>query len=328
MTALALDYPRPVGMNQLPPGVGVLRYWPKQGGSRVVVGLTRAEITALKNDKRPFTTIYEAPAATWMAGGYGAGQQAGRWLASQFEATGYTPRAVYLAADDPGLSTAAVNACLDGAASVLGRGIVGLYGFLPQLKAAYEGGHASWWWLTGRYVNPADYPWIHVYQCQGSQPAGVPTKLTVGGQETDVNMIFRPDWGQHNGQGSGFLMALTDAQQQELYQKVKDLNDVVGAYYAARARNFGEDDAKTHMIGQAVYDIEAVLGDAFVATAQDGGTGVSAGTQLATLYKAFGALTAKVDALSDQLATLLGGGVTLGATGQITVGPVKEGGGS
>jgi hypothetical protein len=321
---LALDYPRPVGAAQLPAGVGVLRYWPKQGGSRVVVGLGRAEITDLTDNKRPFTTIYEAPAATWMAGGYGAGQQAGRWLAAQFEASGHTPRAVYLAADDNGLSTASVNACLDGAASVLGRGVVGLYGYLPQLRAAYEGGHASWWWLTGRYVEPAAYPWIHVYQCQGSQPAGVPTTIVAGGQKADVNMILRPDWGQSNGEGGGWLMALTDAQQQQLYTWVKDLTTVFGEYYSLRRDNVGDQD--DHTIGAAVYDIEAVLSDAYAATkGVEGGEGVSIGAQVAALYKAAGALAVRVDALTTQLAELFGQGVTLGATGQITVGPVATG---
>lgn len=309
MTTLAIDYPRPVGVTQLPTGLGVLRYWPKQGGSRVVVGLGRDEINALNAAQRPFATIYEAPSASWMAGGYGAGQQAGRWLAAQFDASGHTPRAVYLAADDTGLSTTAVNACLDGAASVLGRGVVGLYGFLPQLRAAYAGGHASWWWLTGHYVTPDDFPWIHLYQCQGSQPKEIPTTITVGGQLADVDMIWRPDWGQHNGQGDA-LMALTDAQQQTLYQHVEDLNTVFGGYYAKRQENEG--DAAGHTVGAAIYGIEQAT------TAPDAG-GLGARVD---------ALTAKVDALSTQLAAFLGAGVTLGATGQITVGPVAAGKGA
>jgi hypothetical protein len=304
MTLLALDYARPVTAAQLPPGVGVLRYWPKQGGSRVVVGLDRDEIASLQDTGRPFATVYEAPSATWMAGGYGAGQQAARWLAARFEESGHTPRAVYLAADDNALSTEAVNACLDGAASVLGRGIVGLYGYLPQLVAAHAGGHASWWWLTGRYVDPASYPWMHVYQCQGSQPAGVPTTMTVGGQKADVNMILRADWGQTNGEGGGFLMGLTDAQQATLYQKVLDLNTVLGGYY--EKRNANEGDTTDHNIGTAIYGIEqAAAGGGDLAARVD-------------------ALTVKVDALAGQLTALLGAGVTLGATGQITVGPVTS----
>lgn len=304
---LALDYPRPIGADQLPDGVGVLRYWPKKGGSTVVVGLGRDEITDLTVHQRPFATIYEAPSATWMAGGYGAGQVAGAWLADQFATSGHTPRAVYLAADSNTLSTTAVNACLDGAASVLGRGVVGLYGYLPQLRAAYEGGHASWWWLTGHYVDPAVYPWIHVYQCQGSQPAGVPTTMTVGGQRADVDMIFRSDWGQTNGgEGGGVLMGLTDAQQATLYQKVLDLNTVLGGYYQKRNENEGDTD--DHNVGTAIYGIEQ-------AAVSGGGGGLAA--QVA-------ALTVKVDALAGQLAVLLGAGVTLGATGQITVGPVTS----
>ncbi len=175
---------------------GVLRYWPKQSGSSVVVGLTKAEIADLSHADVPFATIYEAASASWMSGGRAVGVQAGKWLTTLFAGTGHTPRAVYLAADANTLSSAAVNACLDGAASVLGKAIVGLYGFLPELRSAHDGGHASWFWMAGHYLAPSTVPWIHLYQCQGSQPPQYPTNVIVSGQSGDGDIEFRSDWGQ------------------------------------------------------------------------------------------------------------------------------------
>lgn len=147
------DFPRPVTAAAVhAAGLdGVLRYWAKPGGSSVVVGLSASEIADLEAGGAPFSTIYEPASATWMAGGYSAGQQAAHYLQTQFAATGHTPRAVYLTADSSTLSSAAVNACLDGAVSVLGLGMVGLYAFAAQLAAAHSGGHASRYWLTGRF---------------------------------------------------------------------------------------------------------------------------------------------------------------------------------
>src|SRR5262249_11128685 len=72
------------------------------------------------------------------------------------------------------------------------------YGYLPQLQSAHNGGHASWYWLTGHYVDPAKYPWIHLYQCQGSQPPGIPTTVKLAGVTLDIDIPFRADWGQHD----------------------------------------------------------------------------------------------------------------------------------
>lgn len=192
------DFPKPVtaGAVRAAGLGGVLRYWPKQGGSDIVVGLTAGEIQDLLTGGVPFATIYEELSATWMAGGFPAGQQAGTWLAQQFAATNHTPRCVYLTADSNTLSSAAVNACLDGAASVLGRDILGLYAYAPQLAAAQSGGHATRFWLTGHY---APLPWMHLYQCNGSQPPQYPTLVSVGGQTGDGDIDLQSDWGQTGG---------------------------------------------------------------------------------------------------------------------------------
>jgi hypothetical protein len=192
-----IDYARPIAASTLvASGVtGVLRYWPKQGGSQIVIGLAGPEIADLDAHSISHATIYEDSSASWMSGGWAAGVAAGTWLRQQFAAAGYTPRTVYMAADDNTLSTAAINACLDGAASVLGRSIVGLYGYLYQLQSAQQGNHAARYWLTGHWVDPATYPWIGLYQHNGSQPTGS-TQIAIAGQDCDINTPFAPDWGQ------------------------------------------------------------------------------------------------------------------------------------
>lgn len=188
------DYVRPIpGADLAAAGVtGVLRYIAKEGGSSVVVGVTAAELADLDAHNIGWALIYEAQAADWMAGGYSTGVQAGQWIQQQIAGLGRAVRTVYLAADSPTLSSAAVCACLDGAASVLGREIIGLYGFSAQLAAAQSGGHASRYWLCGHYA-PAS--WMCLYQCNGSQPSG-PSTLTVAGQSCDVDIALSQDWGQ------------------------------------------------------------------------------------------------------------------------------------
>lgn len=59
-------------------------------------------------------------------------------------------RPIYFAVDwdaQPG-QQAAINGYLDGAASVLGRGRVGIYGGFEPVSRALAGGHATWAWQT------------------------------------------------------------------------------------------------------------------------------------------------------------------------------------
>lgn len=200
MAILVGDFRKPVRPADLGPAgmSGALRYWAKQGGSTTVVGITEVEVAAYEAAKKPLGTIYEARAADWMSGGAAAGEQAGKWLLTQFKAASWTPTSLYLAADSNALSATAVDACLDGVAQILGWK-PDLYGYLAQLQVASQGKHANRYWLTGHYVSPADYPWISLYQCQGSQPAGIPTNVTVSGVVGDVDIVFRSDWAQPGG---------------------------------------------------------------------------------------------------------------------------------
>jgi hypothetical protein len=271
---------------------GVLRYWPKQGGSSVVVGLSKAEIDGLLAGGVPFATIYEAGSASWMSGGHAAGVQAANWLKSLFASTGYTPPCVYLAADSNTLTTAAVNACLDGFASILGREMTALYGYLPYLESARSGGHATRYWLTGRYVSPSAYPWISLYQCQGSQPSQYPTTVIVSGQTGDGDIALQADWGQ-----SGVDVALTQADLDLLF------GDARFAALAARAQ------ALSKGTDNAVW-----------AGSKPGSEDSLGGRALGTKLDSIGA---KIDALSAEVSALKLGQTPSGTypvTGTVTIG--------
>lgn len=203
MTTLIGDFRKPVDPKALAAkGLsGALRYWPKQGGSTTVVGLTAAEIGRYTAAQVPLGTIYEARSASWMSGGAAAGEQAARYLLGLFRkvgGAGWRPASLYLAADANTISPAAVDACLDGAAQVLGW-LPDLYGYDNHLAAARDG-HARRFWLTGHFPGSSvaavqkAMPWLHLYQCQGSQPPGIPTTVTVSGVVGDVDIALRPDW--------------------------------------------------------------------------------------------------------------------------------------
>lgn len=78
-------------------------------------------------------------------------------------------------------SVANWRAYLDGAASVLGAGRVGAYGFFGAMDAAI--GHAACFWQAGarRDIRPH----VHFWQDNNYQP-------TVGGIQTDRNLIIHP----------------------------------------------------------------------------------------------------------------------------------------
>ncbi|HEX3778450.1 MAG TPA: hypothetical protein VHX38_02200 [Pseudonocardiaceae bacterium] len=201
MATLIGDFRKPVDPTALAPkGLsGALRYWSKQHGSSTVVGLTAVEIDRYRSAAVPLGTIYEDSAAGWMSGGAAAGKQAATYLLGQFRTVGWTPSSLYFADDANTITDAATNACLDAAAQVFGWK-PDLYAFTDELTSAHVGGHSRRSWLTGHFPGASisavqqALPWLHLYQCQGSQPAGIPTTVTVSGVLGDVDIVLRKDW--------------------------------------------------------------------------------------------------------------------------------------
>src|SRR5206468_1409455 len=106
---------------------GVVRYVGTPGRGK---NLTRAEAAAMLAAGVPVGLVYEDTAG-WMLGGSSAGAAAARAALADADHCGVGVRCVYFACDQDITAAeqmAAVAQCLDGAAQVLGRERVGVYG--------------------------------------------------------------------------------------------------------------------------------------------------------------------------------------------------------
>jgi hypothetical protein len=99
-------------------------------------------------------------------------------------------RPIYFAVDwdaQPG-QQAAINTYLDGAASVLGRGQVGIYGGYEPVSRALAGGHATWAWQT--------YAWSEGRWDARAQLQQYSNDHTLGGVGCDYDRAEKSDFGQ------------------------------------------------------------------------------------------------------------------------------------
>jgi hypothetical protein len=253
---------------------------------------TRGELEDFSRNGRGMALVFEDAATNWR-GGYRQGQIDAPIARAHADTIGFPHgRPIYFAVDQDVVGASQIATAVDyirGAANWLGGPQYGgAYGEHDVIAAVAQAGAAHWLWQCRAWSGtPVKlYAGRHLYQQVGT--------VTVGGIACDINDVLQEDWGQHNAQGGGWLMALTDEQQQQLYTWVKDLTTVLGKYYSLRRDNVG--DADDHTIGAAIYDIEFVLGDAWKETVsvEAGNQGVSIGKQVATLYKR-PAATVKLD---------------------------------
>jgi len=128
-------------------------------------------------------------------GGYGAGVAAAGRAGKHADAIGFPAgRPIYFAVDRDITNESqmdAVMAYLRGAGSVLGGGLVGVYGERDVTVWARGEKAAAWWWQTRAWSGtPVRLdPERHLYQRPG--------QVYVGGIQCDVNDVLKPDWGQH-----------------------------------------------------------------------------------------------------------------------------------
>ncbi len=99
-------------------------------------------------------------------------------------------RPVYFAVDWDASSgqQSAINAYLDGAASVLGRGGVGLYAGYGPVKRALDGGHVPWAWQT--------YAWSGGRWDRRAQLQQYSNDHTIDGVGCDYDRATTDDYGQ------------------------------------------------------------------------------------------------------------------------------------
>jgi len=99
-------------------------------------------------------------------------------------------RPIYFAVDFDASSSqqSAINAYLDGAASVLGKNRTGIYGGYNPVKRALDGGHCAWAWQT--------YAWSGGKWDSRAQLQQYSNDHTIGGVGLDYDRSTKNDYGQ------------------------------------------------------------------------------------------------------------------------------------
>lgn len=151
MTMFGIDYAwgRPSVASLHAHGVKfVCRYL--AGGSGGGKELTHPEALQLSAAGIQIVVVWETSAERALSG-YSAGVHDAQAALSQARTCGMPEtRPIYFACDWDATTgqQSAINAYLDGAASVLGRSRVGIYGGYWPLSRAMRAGHATWGWQT------------------------------------------------------------------------------------------------------------------------------------------------------------------------------------
>jgi hypothetical protein len=195
---------------------GVVRYIGTSGRGK---NLTRGEAQAMSAAGIPIALVYEDTAG-WMQGGQAAGVNAARAALQDATACGTPVRCVYFACDQEVLTAAQMNnvmACLDGAASVLGRPRVGVYGQASVIDTALSGGRAVWGWQTRAWSGGRVSARAHLLQQVGY--------VSVGGVQCDRNTVLQDDWGQ-TPYAEGIAMADAASLETQIAALTRKLDDV------------------------------------------------------------------------------------------------------
>ncbi len=126
----------------------VVRYAGYQSGKFAWKNLKRREANALRKEGIDIVSVYETTTG-WMRGGYPAGVKAAKLAKADIIANGGPKKPfVYFACDEDAGYTRQVNATLRGAAQVLGRDKVGIYGGYGVVDSALKTHSAARGWQT------------------------------------------------------------------------------------------------------------------------------------------------------------------------------------
>ena len=152
--------------------------------------LTHGEAVELSNAGIAVVVVWETTADRALSG-HAAGVQDARDALAEAAACGMPgDRPIYFAVDfdaTHGQQTA-INAYLDGAASVLGTGRVGIYGGYWPVKRALDGGHCQWAWQT--------YAWSGGQWDPRAQLQQYSNDHVIGGVGLDFDRNKASDFGQ------------------------------------------------------------------------------------------------------------------------------------
>lgn len=167
--------------------VGIVRYIGTPGRPK---NLTPSEAQQMLAAGVPIALVYEEGAG-WMLGGYQAGAAAARRALDDAQTCGVGVRCVYFACDvdvTTDEQIRAVEDCLLGAISVLGRDRVGVYGEADVIDACLSQRYATWGWQTRAWSGGRISPRAHLLQQIGY--------VYPGGVQADRSTVLEADWGQ------------------------------------------------------------------------------------------------------------------------------------
>lgn len=184
-------YPAPAAI-KVAGYAGVVRYIGTPGRGK---NLTRTEAQQMRAAGIPIALVYETTAG-WALGGAQAGADAARASLADAAVCEVQVRCVHMAVDVDVTSAAqmqAVQQMLDGAASVLGRDRVGVYGEADVIDACLGARHATYGWQTRAWSGGRVSGRAALLQQIGY--------VDVGGVQCDRSTVLDDDWGQWPYQG-------------------------------------------------------------------------------------------------------------------------------
>ncbi len=152
--------------------------------------LTAAEAVRLSDAGIWIVVVWETTAQRALAG-HAAGVQDAKDAAAQAKACGMPQgRPIYFAVDFDASSSqqSAINAYLDGVASVITKSRTGIYGGYNPVRRALDGGHCAWAWSTYAWSSSHLDPRSHLFQYSNDH--------TIGGVGLDFDHALKPDYGQ------------------------------------------------------------------------------------------------------------------------------------
>lgn len=165
----------------------VCRYVSTPGNSK---NLRASEVTAFKAAGIKIVVVFETTASRALAG-RAAGENDAKVAVSELAQVGAPDDAVVYFAVDFDASEAqqaAVNAYLSGAASVLGKDRVGVYGGFYVVKRALDAGVCKFAWQTYAWSGGHLDPRAHIYQYSNGH--------TLAGVSCDYDKALKDNFGQ------------------------------------------------------------------------------------------------------------------------------------
>src|SRR5574343_221500 len=246
-----------------------VRYVPYQGDGGK--GLKADELADLQANGIAVALVWETTAGR-MLDGYGAGVTDGTVALASAALLGFPKdRPIYFACDTDTTADqlTSVRKYLDGAASVLGRARVGIYGEYDVIDHCLGTGAATWFWQTYAWSGGRLHPMAHLYQYQNDQ--------TINGAAVDFDRALVADFGQWGGEvpdtTDAILRALTGRTGQDALNTLSAWNKTpLGAYTGySLIDGYWARKADLEAVTKAVKDLASgtVSADAIIAGLQE-----------------------------------------------------------